>query len=111
MCLHAGCRALIREGSYCPRHTRPKKRNPRRGSGWQAQKWRDRVLRQTGGRCAVPGCRTPDDRVQAHHLVALADGGDPEGEGVALCHRHHVQASERERRGRARAPAPDPPRS
>jgi hypothetical protein len=65
-----------------------------------AGRWRDRVLAQTGGRCAVPGCRTPDDRVQAHHGRPLADGGEPEGEGVAVCHRHHVQATERERRAR-----------
>jgi hypothetical protein len=38
--------------------------------------------------------------VQAHHGRPLADGGEPEGEGVAVCHRHHVQATERERRAR-----------
>ncbi len=28
--------------------------------------------------------RTPWDRVQAHHVHALADGGGPEGRGVPL---------------------------
>jgi len=60
------------------------------------------VLAQTGGRCAVPGCLTPHDRVQAHHLAPLADGGPADGAGVSLCHRHHTQvtAADAERRAR-----------
>jgi hypothetical protein len=60
------------------------------------------VLAQTRGRCAVRRCATPYDRVAAHHVVALADGGHPEGPGVALCHALHEQASAEARARRER---------
>lgn len=101
-CLAPGCPALVATGSYCKRHTPAyTRRNPKRGSGWKAARWRQQVLASTGGRCAVARCRTPYDRVQAHHLHALADGGHPEGPGVPLCHHHHhVKATNAERQAR-----------
>ena len=51
------------------------------------------MLAQTGGRCVVKGCRTPFDRVQAHHLQPLADGGEADGPGVPMCHMHHRYAT------------------
>ena len=87
------CSALIPgDKSFCRRHQ--PRRNPRRGTGWDAQRWSAKVLAKTRGRCAVPGCRTPLDRVQAHHLVALADGGPADGPGLAMCATHHQQATE-----------------
>jgi hypothetical protein len=60
---------------------RPRTRlDPRRGSGWQASRWRARVLAQTGGRCARCGTW---EGVQAHHLEPLRFGGDPRGAGRA----------------------------
>jgi hypothetical protein len=92
-----GCGALIKRGSYCRRcDPAPRRYRQKRGSGWAASRWRAKVLAQTGGRCAVPGCRTPYDRVQAHHVVALADGGQADGVGVPLCLTHHVKATEDE---------------
>ena len=89
------CGARIASGSYCRRHTPAyAKRNPRRGSGGKAATFRRRTLAQTGGLCAVCGS---DDRVQAHHIEPLAEGGNPQGPGVPLCHRHHAVATRRER--------------
>jgi hypothetical protein len=45
----------------------------------------------------VARCRTPTDRVQAHHLHALADGGPADGPGVALCFAHHLLMTRVER--------------
>ena len=83
-CLRCGA---LSNSSYCPRHT-PEyaKRNPKRGSGGKAATFRRRTLAKTGGVCAVCGS---DDRVEAHHLHPLADGGDAEGVGVPLCRKHH----------------------
>lgn len=81
------CGALVNGASYCVRH-RPQTFNFRkRTSGGRAATFRRRTLAQTGGRCAVPHCRTPWDRVQAHHLGERDEDG-----GVALCHTHHVKA-------------------
>ena len=55
------------------------------------------MLAKTGGRCFICG---GTDRVQAHHLEALADLGDPEGEGVPLCFRCHRHVTAAERRAR-----------
>lgn len=56
----------------------------RRGkSGWDATRFRKAVLPKSGGRCAV--CRSTD-RVEAHHVVAVADGGRNDAtNGIALC--------------------------
>jgi hypothetical protein len=84
------CGSLLRTGSYCARCQPSRFNKAKRGSGWQASRFRREVLAQTGGRCAVPGCPTPFDGVEAHHLGA----GDAEG-GVALCRRHHREAERR----------------
>ncbi len=88
-------------GSYCRKHdpARTRPRNPARGSGWQASRWRARVLEQSGGRCVVCGST---DGVEAHHERALADGGEAGGEGIALCKQHHERATRAERRARKR---------
>lgn len=85
-------------GSYCGAHQPARTRlNPKRRNGWAAGRWRARVLKASRGRCVVPGCRTPTDSVQAHHLQPLATGGNAEGPGVALCHHHHVEETRRAR--------------
>ena len=100
LCLKCG--ALIPDTeSFCRRHRRRSPRNPKRGTGWAAAKWAAKVLAAPGGRCSVRRCATPYDRVAAHHVVALADGGDPFGPGVALCHTHHEQATAKQRARRA----------
>jgi 5-methylcytosine-specific restriction endonuclease McrA len=96
VCLNCG--RLIRGGSYCAR-CQPSRFDPRRGSGGRARAYRKRVLGQTGGSCVICGST---DRVEAHHLDALADLGDPEGEGVPLCFRCHRRVTAAERRARNR---------
>jgi hypothetical protein len=56
----------------------------------------------TGGKCVVFGCYTPWDRVQAHHLHPLAEGGDPEGPGLPMCHTHHRLLTQRQAKLRLR---------
>ena len=51
-----------------------------------------------GGRCRVPDCTTPYDRVEAHHLTPVAQGGAHRLENMAtLCHGHHVAVHRGER--------------
>lgn len=85
-CLQCGA---LSPASYCPRHTPDRGNNPKRGNGWQRTKWRTAVLAVTNGACARCGSR---DRVQAHHLRALAHGGAGDGPGFALCHTCHGRA-------------------
>lgn len=97
------CRRLTRSGSYCPAHT-PSHVSPGRGSGSRAAAFRRATLAKTEGRCARCGST---DRVEAHHVIALADGGanDAETNGEALCFEHH-RGPGRERgvsKGRANA--------
>lgn len=86
------CGALTRDGSYYRRHRPSRFNKGKRGSGWRASRFRRDVLAQTAGRCAVPSCPTPYDRVEAHHLGAT----DAEG-GVPLCRTHHQEATRAER--------------
>ena len=83
------CGALTPSGSYCPRHRPSRFNRAKRGSGWQASRFRKKTLAATGGRCAVCGST---DGVEAHHLGA----SDAEG-GVALCRRCHRKATNAER--------------
>jgi 5-methylcytosine-specific restriction endonuclease McrA len=92
------CGELSR-GSYCERHTPPPwrgYRSPGRGSRTDAQRFRTAVLAKTGGRCAICGST---DRVVAHHVIGLAEGGsnDPEANGLALCEAHHDELERRRR--------------
>jgi len=100
-CLTCG---TLTQGSYCAAH-QPSYRHPGRGSGSASQAFRAAVLAKTGGACAIPGCPTARDRVQAHHVIGLNEGGsnDPETNGQVLCHGHHM-AIERQR---ARVRSPD----
>lgn len=86
------CGQLTPTGSYCQQH-KPQQGGSHhiRGSGGKRATFRRRTLAITGGQCAVQGCQTPTDRVQAHHVVPLARGGDPDGPGIGipLCHHHH----------------------
>ncbi|HEX8101557.1 MAG TPA: hypothetical protein VF533_03020 [Solirubrobacteraceae bacterium] len=98
------CGKLIASGGYCLEH-KPVSRGGSaalRGSGGKRQTWAKRVKAKTGGRCAVPGCRTPTDRVQADHVHGAGDGGDPFGLGIALCHGHHVAVEATKRRANTR---------
>jgi predicted restriction endonuclease len=54
------------------------------------------VKHRDGFRCRVLGCETPTDRIEAHHIIRLADGGaDTLANGITLCHRHHVETHRR----------------
>jgi hypothetical protein len=85
------CNALS-DGSYCPRHRPARTGRPRPGSGGKAATFRRRTLAKTAGRCAIPSCKTPLWDVMAHHVHAIADGGDIDGPGIALCRAHHALA-------------------
>lgn len=89
-CLTCG---VFSEGMRCPAHG-SRKPDPRRGSGGARDRFRRDTLALTGGRCAVPGCATPFDRVQAHRLVSIANSGtnDARTNGQPLCHDHHLAA-------------------
>lgn len=51
--------------------------------------------------CQVPGCKTPRDRVQRHHLVARTDDGPVARWNVfLLCIGHHAEYEQLERAGR-----------
>jgi hypothetical protein len=51
---------------------------------------RGRVLRQQGGRCAVPGCSAP--AVDVHHAEGYARlGRERPDELLGVCERHHRQ--------------------
>jgi hypothetical protein len=64
---------MISRTSYCPRcDPRPARVRAKRGTRWQQQQFRAAVLRRAGGRCERCGST---DRVEAHHLVAVANGG------------------------------------
>jgi hypothetical protein len=66
----------------------PAPRGAASSSGRQAT-FRRRTLAATGGACAICGAT---EGVQAHHVHALEDGGDPQGAGVPLCRKHHAAA-------------------
>jgi hypothetical protein len=81
------CPRLIQSGSRCKACQRAY-RTP-----YARTTWPEQVKRRDGYRCRVPGCTTPHDRLQAHHIRRLADGGTSTlANGVTLCHRHHQQA-------------------
>ena len=54
---------------------------------------RDRVRREAGGRCEVPGCGRAERRMIVDHIVELKDGGAPlDRSNVELtCRSHHNQ--------------------
>lgn len=62
-----------------------------------------RVKAARGGRCEMPGCETPGDRVAADHVREIRDGGAPLDAGNIrlLCHRHHMQKTAAVRAARA----------
>lgn len=91
-----GCPAMIPTGSYCEdcRQQRERER-PQRRSGYSRNGWARAVKIRDGFRCRVRDCATPYDRVEAHHVRALALGGpDTVENGITLCHRHHLAAHE-----------------
>ena len=63
---------------------------------------RNRVRREAGGRCQVPGCGRAERRMFVDHIVELKDGGAPLDRRNAqlLCVSHHAAktAAERARR-------------
>lgn len=92
-CLTCG---TLTHGSYCAAH-QPRYRHPGPGSGSASQAFRAAVLARSGGRCELCGST---DRVEAHHIIGLAEGGtnDPQTNGQALCHTYHVAIEARRRR-------------
>jgi 5-methylcytosine-specific restriction endonuclease McrA len=51
------------------------------------------VKGRDGHRCTVPGCATPYDHVEAHHIVPVRLGGAHRVENMTtLCRAHHLAA-------------------
>lgn len=71
------CGVLVAAGSYCRAHQPDRFNRAKRGSGWQASRFRAKTLAVTAGRCAVCGSA---EMVEAHHLGAT----DAEGGGGAV---------------------------
>ena len=68
---------------------------------------RDRVRREAGGRCQVPGCGRIERGMIVDHIVELKDGGVPLDRSNArlMCRSHHNQKTDTERARRtARRP-------
>jgi 5-methylcytosine-specific restriction endonuclease McrA len=76
----------------------PNRDSPGRWTGPGAGSFRELTLAKTGGRCERCGS---DDRVEAHHVIALSEGGsnDAATNGQALCFECHKEIE----RGRLRA--------
>lgn len=62
------------------------------------KEWRRQVIKQSGGRCE--DCGRTGVRLFADHVIELKDGGDPLGQGRALCQSCHglKTAAERNKR-------------
>jgi hypothetical protein len=78
------CARLIPSGSRCRRCAKAR-RLAKRGSTATQRRFRRRTLELTGGRCAR--CGRPAE--EAHHVLPVGRGGDPEGPGKPLCRRCH----------------------
>ena len=68
---------------------------------------RDRVRREAGGRCQVPGCGRAERRMFVDHIVELKDDGAPLDRSNVwlICGAHHSKKTARERAKRtARRP-------
>lgn len=75
---------------------------------YERKGWPYRVKRRDGFRCTVAGCETPEDRLQAHHIVPLKAGGPSTLEnGSTLCHEHHKAAHAQLRRAAREAAHPE----
>lgn len=77
-----------------------------RSPKWQALS--ARVKAAAGGRCSVPGCLTPYDRVTADHIVEIRDGGEPLDPHnlQILCHPCHLSKTHAARAARAEGGRP-----
>ena len=50
-----------------------------------------RALAVRDNGCIIPGCDSPPERCEAHHLIAWQDGGRTDLDNLALlCPRHHT---------------------
>lgn len=118
-CRHAGCHALVRDGSgYCPAHQADRKigtfADPRRGSanerGYGAawRKLRDQIMRRDCGLCQpckVAGRIIPATHVD--HIVPKCEGGG-DGENnlraiCAACHKAKTAQESQRAKGTGRA--------
>lgn len=94
-CLTCGAEVPLGQ-SRCRRHRRRSATARRRGGGAGITRFRRAVLAAAGYQCeAVEGGRRCDvtgaANLQAHHMVAVEDGGPNTAEnGRALCERHHL---------------------
>lgn len=62
------------------------------------------------GGCTFPGCDSPAQWADAHHLVHWADGGPTDlGNSALLCGHHHQLVHRRRLAGRLLRPPPEPP--
>ena len=77
-------------------------------SAWIAL--RDRVRREAGGRCQVPGCGRIERGMIVEHIVELKDGGAPLDRSNArlMCREHHNQKTILERAKRTARRPGDP---
>ena len=60
---------------------------------------RDRVRREAGGRCQVPGCGRIERGMIVDHIVELKDGGAPldRSNTILMCASHHAAKTAAER--------------
>lgn len=81
----------ISNQTRCPTHRRNPNatRNPNRDR-WKQRKFANAVKARDNHRCTIEGCTTPTDRIVAHHIVPLAQGGtDSLSNGITVCWAHH----------------------
>ena len=106
-CNHYGCGAVT-VARYCPKHAplhvtanwRQMPANVERAHVYDRRHaaWARDVLRKH------PVCPCGSRSTEAHHVVAVRDGGEPYdvGNGVGLCHAHHSAETSREIQRRRR---------
>lgn len=81
------CPCLIARGSRCVPCARAYRPAAARHQLPAAVKARD------GHCCTVPGCATPYDRVEVHHIRPVSQHGAHRLENMTtLCHTHHLAA-------------------
>jgi hypothetical protein len=91
-CSAPGCGAISPK-QRCPRHTRNTKqpRSPNRDMAAH-DRFQRAVKKRDHRTCQAQGCTTPHDRIAAHHIRSLHEGGsDDPSNGITLCYTHHRQ--------------------
>lgn len=85
-CLHHGCAATVRNGSWCPVHAPPQPTTAERGYGGSWARTSARIIQRDGGVCQLrlSGC-TVRATTTDHVVPKLHGGSDEDGNLVAAC--------------------------